>query len=95
MSLDIDLRLPGKNPDNNGSGIFIRDDGSVKEISRHEWDIKFPGREPIIIDTPGGGEYVYSANITHNLIPMTTEAGVYKCIWRPDEINITHAVNFA
>jgi hypothetical protein len=34
---------------------------------------------------------VYSDNITHNLGAMAKEAGVYMYLWRPDEINITHA----
>jgi hypothetical protein len=34
---------------------------------------------------------VYSANITHNLGAMAKEAGLYKAIWRPDEINISEA----
>jgi len=34
---------------------------------------------------------VYSANITHNLNKMADEAGIYACLWRPDEHGITHA----
>lgn len=34
---------------------------------------------------------VYDANITHNLAKMAGEAGIYKHLWRPDEIGITHA----
>lgn len=34
---------------------------------------------------------VYSANITHNLVPMAEEAGIYQHLWRPDEIGITKA----
>lgn len=34
---------------------------------------------------------VYEANITHNLGAMAAEAGIYECLWRPDEIDITHA----
>lgn len=33
----------------------------------------------------------YSANITHNLNKMAQEAGIYKELWRPDEIGITKA----
>ena len=29
---------------------------------------------------------VFSANITHNLGEMASEAGIYKCLWRPGEI---------
>ena len=34
---------------------------------------------------------IYSANITHNLNTMAEAAGIYKHLWRPDEIGITHA----
>lgn len=37
------------------------------------------------------GEELYSRNITHNLGKMAGEAGVYECLWRPDEHGITHA----
>lgn len=35
---------------------------------------------------------VYSDNITHNLNHMAEEAGIYKHLWRPDEIGIVEAV---
>ncbi len=34
---------------------------------------------------------VYSANITHNLGNMAEAAGIYKHLWRPEEIGITKA----
>lgn len=37
------------------------------------------------------GEELYSRNITHNLGKMASEAGIYECLWRPDEHGITHA----
>jgi hypothetical protein len=36
---------------------------------------------------------LYSANITHNLNRMAEEAGIYKVLWRPDEIGATRAVD--
>ncbi len=36
-------------------------------------------------------ERFYSANITHNLNRMAEEAGIYKHLWRPEEIGITKA----
>lgn len=36
-------------------------------------------------------ETVYDANITHNLGKMADEAGIYKALWRPEEINIEKA----
>ena len=34
---------------------------------------------------------VFTANITHNLNEMAEEAGIYKALWRPEEIGITKA----
>ena len=34
---------------------------------------------------------IYDANITHNLNKMAEEAGIYKHLWRPEEIDITKA----
>lgn len=36
-------------------------------------------------------EELFSANITHNLNRMASEAGMYEHLWRPDEIGITTA----
>jgi len=37
------------------------------------------------------GERVFDRNITHNLNKMAMEAGIYNCLWRPDEHGITKA----
>lgn len=34
---------------------------------------------------------IYERNITHNLNSMAEEAGIYKHLWRPEEIGITEA----
>ena len=34
---------------------------------------------------------VFSANITHNLGSMAEKAGIYKHLWRPEELGITCA----
>lgn len=34
---------------------------------------------------------LYSSNITHNLNKMAAEAGIYKHLWRPDEIGFDRA----
>jgi hypothetical protein len=34
---------------------------------------------------------VYTDNITHNLNEMAEAAGIYKYLWRPEEINVTKA----
>jgi hypothetical protein len=37
------------------------------------------------------GNELYSRNITHNLGNMAEEAGIYGCLWRPEEHGLTHA----
>lgn len=34
---------------------------------------------------------VFTANITHNLVKMAQEAGIYEYLWRPDECGIQTA----
>lgn len=91
MSLDVYLTLENAKLRSPGSGIYIREEGQTKEISRAEWDEKFPGREPVVADLDRESDDMYSANITHNLGPMAREAGIYKHLWRPDEIDVTKA----
>jgi hypothetical protein len=75
-----------------GSGIFVRENGETKEISREEWDAKFPGREPVIAETAEIDDgIVYEANITNNLREMAIEAGIYDFLWRPEEIGVKTA----
>jgi hypothetical protein len=34
---------------------------------------------------------VYDTSITHNLTGMAGEAGIYKHLWRPEELGVKHA----
>jgi hypothetical protein len=34
---------------------------------------------------------VFDLNITHNLGEMARQANLYQCLWRPEEVPITHA----
>lgn len=43
------------------------------------------------IDLIEYGESMWSANMTHNLNKIAIEAGVYECLWRPDEIGVKYA----
>jgi hypothetical protein len=38
---------------------------------------------------------VFAGNITTNLGDMAEEAGIYRCLWRPDELGITRAWELA
>lgn len=92
MSLDVSLIMP--TAPKSGSGIFYRENGQVREITRAEWDEKFPNREPVIMTNNDGDEdsgECYSANITHNLGRMADAAGIYKVIWRLEENEIVYA----
>jgi hypothetical protein len=92
MSLDVSLIVEGLPILDIVNRIFVRENGQTKEITRAEWDERFPGREPVVMPAriDDSGE-VYSANITHNLAKMASEAGIYRHLWRPDEIGIERA----
>lgn len=94
MSLDVYLRrseLDIQKSDSAELHIFVRVDGSIKELTRAEWDVLYPEREPLVTTFVSDDSEVYSANITHNLALMADKAGIYKQLWRPDENGITHA----
>lgn len=88
MSLDVYLSPVRLVKSAEGSGVFVRDQDKIIEISRKDWDEKFPGLEPVehVYDCEG-----YAANITHNLGKMAAAAGIYTELWRPEEIGITKA----
>lgn len=93
MSLDVTLYTQRYQPLEKTSGIFIREDGQTKEITREEWDMKFPGKEPFVFkqDESELSNKVFEYNITHNLGRMAREAGIYQYLWRPEELGITRA----
>ena len=90
MSLDVYLMEDGA-PSCTGSGIYVREAGSTRELSREEWDAKHPGQEPVTAYAEDGPLDVFWRNITHNLTRMADETGIYKHLWRPEEIGITQA----
>lgn len=88
MSLDVYLESPCVI--HKPAAIYVRENGAVREISREEWNEKYPGREPVMVESSETHE-VFSRNITHNLNKMAAEAGIYEALWRPEEIGITTA----
>lgn len=90
MSLDVYLTMSNTVP-RTGSGIYIRENGATKEISAEEWNTRFPERVPVVMIDREESNTVYSANITQNLNTMAEKAGIYKHLWRPDEIGVTKA----
>jgi hypothetical protein len=92
MSLDVYLTIPDcLQPLSDEPRIFIREAGQTRQISRTEWDTRYPDREPVTMQDTGETTTVYSANITHNLNRMADAAGIYEVLWRPEEIGITKA----
>lgn len=45
----------------------------------------------VYLHCPHCGNCAHSSNITHNLGKMAEAAGIYKHLWRPEEIGITKA----
>lgn len=93
MSLDVYLTLPGQPSRDIGSGIFVREGGEMKEITRAEWDTAFPGRVPTVAvqDEDSESNEVYWANITHNLNQMAEAAGLLYPLWHPEDIGAATA----
>lgn len=89
MSLNVYLETPGESRKYEAR-IFVREDGQTMELTRREWDERFPGREPVTMQSCET-EDVFHANITHNLGAMANAAGIYEAVWRPDEHGITKA----
>ena len=78
-----------------GSGIFIREDGEQKEISRKEWDRRYLDRDPVLCTQDRESNELYHRNITHNLGRMAKAAGLYGVIWHPDVSGIKTAGQLA
>lgn len=93
MSLDVSLYADEPIKVEAGSGIFVRRHGATVEITRAEWDAKFPDSDPVVSvrESEDDSVRLYSANITHNLNTMAGAAGIYEALWRPEEIGITKA----
>ena len=88
MSLDVYLEYGRSRAELEGV-IPIREDGQIKTITRAEWDELYPGIEPISYDDHSPA--VFEANITHNLGRMADAAGIYRHLWRPEELGIDRA----
>jgi hypothetical protein len=81
MSLDVWLTVK-KPVEKSGTGVFVRDGSSTRELTAKEIAERFEGAEV------QPQEYithdVYDGNITHNLGRMADMAGIYYALWRPD-----------
>ena len=87
--MSLDFYLEADEPiERTGSGIFVRENGAMAEISREEWDYRNPGHEPVIADEATETTGVFWRNITHNLGRMASAAGLYEPLWRPEECGL-------
>lgn len=86
MSLDVYLEYPIETADKRPV-VPLREDGTIKHLTIEEWQARFPDREPLVM-IESDTNTVYTANITHNLTVMASEAGLYEVLWRPDENGI-------
>lgn len=90
MSLGVYLILKDT-PKKPSSGIFIRENGTIKEISEDEWRRRYPTKEPVKMNVSEATGIVYQGNITHNLGKMATVSGLYEACWVPESLGITIA----
>ena len=91
MSLDVYLEVVTPVKRMTGTGVYVRSNGSIVELTANGVRNLYP--DAMLDMTPQEYETdrVYSANITHNLNKMAAEANIYKHLWHPDEIGVTHA----
>lgn len=88
MSLDVYLR--SKTPVIlKSTGVFIRDNGSTRELTVEEVKLRYPDSN--IEENEYETDEVFHENCTYNLNKMAMQIDLYKCLWRPDELNITIA----
>lgn len=86
MSLDFYLMGSGGRKE---EVVYFREEGRIVGTSPDEWNRRFPDKEPIV--SYSDEEELWWRNITHNLGRMADEAGIYQCLWRPDENGISIA----
>lgn len=85
MSLGIWFTLDTPVKKEHGSGIFVRKNGGLVEVSEEEWYRDNPGREPLRVESDESETCeVFSANCTHNLRRMADEAGIAEAVWSPE-----------
>lgn len=74
-----------------GTGVFIRENGSNKELSVEEIKQKFPNADHTkYSEVEYETNEVWEGNITHNLGEMATLARLYNAIWRPYRLHMDY-----
>ncbi len=93
MSLDVYLHAAAPFTQDQTPQIWVREDGQTRQITREEWEAYSPDREPVTVTPSAQTTVLYHANVTHNLTAMAHAAGLYACLWRPDEEGLTLAAD--
>jgi len=83
MSLNVYLIVEKPVKKKKSSGIFVPENGQLKEISKEEWKSRYPTDPIILEDNETETITVYSDNITHNLGKMAEAADLYHVLWCP------------
>lgn len=81
MSLDVYLEADQPPTRRDQAVTLLRENGFEEQADYLQWNMADEEDE----------RRKYSSNITHNLGSMAEAAGIYDCLWRPDEHGITHA----
>ena len=92
MSLDVYLTIDGTLPSPESSGLFIRKNGVTREVSRKEWDEKFPGCGPVALISEQLSLEVFTANDGGEFYWISEWAGIYEVLWEPEESGVERAV---
>ena len=78
MSLSIEL--VGLDPRPARQAIYIRENGRRIEVTPEEYERRFPGRTPFVVDIPTTNT-IWEGNITGNLARMASAADLYQSLW--------------
>ena len=79
MSLDVYLRT--KEVRERKPRILMRENGTIKELTREEWDKRYPGREPVIAELPDmNTNTVFDCNITQIFLSIILEFDTFQII---------------
>lgn len=82
MSLDIYFKSDVP-IENYSTGIFIRENGSNRELTLEEAREMYPNENIELQNNTT--EYLFSANITHNMNKMADAVGLYEYLWNLKE----------
>lgn len=88
--MSLDIYLISETPvSKTGTGIFVRESGSTRELTPQEARQRYPDFTPIEIITCE----VFRANITSNLANMARHCLLYHPLWHPEQVGVYKAAD--